>query len=104
MKAKITPFGIVLKIVYEGKTYMGLLQNDFVTYKTFGNGDLSIDTLILFDEDFNKLSFEPFQNEQTSELYSLFEEQIEKIVIDEEDDDDEDDIDPAGGHGIHSHV
>ena len=103
MKNKITPFGIVLKIVYQGITYMGIIQNDFERFKTYGNYDLSIDTLMVFDEDFKLLSFDGENKEMTCELYDLFEEQIEKLVVNEEDDE-EDDIDPAGGHGLHSHI
>lgn len=105
MKTKITPYGIVLNIVYDGKTYLGVIQNDFDRFKTFGNYDLSVDSLILFDEDFNKLSFSDKETKRTCELYDIIEDLIEKIVVNEEyDDDEDDDIDPAGGHGIHSHI
>ena len=84
MKTEITPFGVMLKIIYEGKVYMGLLQNDFEMYKTFGNYDLSSDTLILFDENFKLLSFEDEDKELTCKLYDLIEEEIEKIVVNQE--------------------
>ena len=87
MTTKITPNGIVLLIEHEGKTYHGYLQNDFDRFKTYGNYDLSTDTLILFDEDFNKISFE---NTDTCDLYDKIEELIEKFVIREEDEDEDD--------------
>ena len=81
MKSKITPHGIVLKIVHEEKTYHGVLQNDFETNKTFGNCDLSVDTLILFDEEFNQLSFDGEDQEKTCQLYEIMERMIEENVI-----------------------
>jgi len=90
MTTKITPNGIVLLIEHEGKTYHGYVQNDFDRFKTYGNYDLSTDTLILFDEDFNKLSFSKENTKETCDLYDQIEELIEKFVIREEDQDEDD--------------
>jgi len=87
MTTKITPNGIVLLIEHEDKTYHGYLQNNFERFKTYGNYDLSTDTLILFDEDFNKVSFD---DPNTCDLYDKIEELIEKFVIREEDDEESD--------------
>ena len=90
MKTNITPFGVVLEIVYEGTTYMGMIQNDFDKFKTFSNFDLSIDTLILFDSDFNKLSFSEKDPKEICELYDIIEDLIEKIVVNGETEDEDD--------------
>jgi hypothetical protein len=86
---KIRPHGVVLTINYEGRTYIGFLENDFERFKTFGNHDLSVDTLILFDEEWNHLSFSERNTKKTCELYDIIEDLIEKIVINENHEDEE---------------
>jgi len=82
MGTKITPNGVVLLIEHEEKTYHCYLQNDFERFKTFGNFDLDMGTLVIFDESFNLIPNFP------EELYDKMEELIFKYVVEENDQDD----------------
>ena len=85
MKTQIKPFGIVLQIEFEEKTYFGVIQNDFECFKTFGNSDLDLGSLLLFDEDFNQIKLTPSNRDTMGDLYDRIEEKIEKFVVEEED-------------------
>lgn len=82
MKTKITPHGTMIQIEHKDKTYFGLLIVDFDLYKTFGNYDIEIDSLTLFDEDYDKI---PYWEPIYDELSPI----VEKIVLLEENDEDE---------------
>lgn len=75
MTTKMRPCGITLKIEHEGKTYYGHLYNDWDRFKTYENTDIDTeDGLILFDESFNRISYD-------SELYDVLSPLVEKHLF-----------------------
>ena len=91
MKTKIYPHGTMLEIHHNvdsennpDKIFYCLLLVDFDLWKTYGNTDIDVDSMTLFDEDYNKINY-------GDELYDELSEIVQKIVIEENEDDDEDD-------------
>ena len=85
MKTEIKPFGIVLQIEFEEKTYFGVIQNDFECFKTYGNTSLDLGSLLLFDEEFKQIELTPSNRDTMGVLYDRIEEEIQKIVVEEND-------------------
>ena len=82
MKTQITPHGTMIEIVHNDQIYYGLLIVDFDIFKTYGNTDIEIEYLTLFDEEYNKI---PYGKPIYDELSPI----IENSVIYNRDDEDE---------------
>jgi len=91
MKTKIYPHGTMLEIHHNVDSennpdmiFYCLLLVDFDLYKTFGNFEIDVEVMTLFDEEYNKIPY-------GDPLYDELSEIVQKIVIEENEDDDEDD-------------
>jgi len=82
MVVSIKSHGTMVEINYKNETYYGLLCVDFERFKTFGNTDISVDSLTLFDHEYNKIPY-------GDPIYEILEERVERTVLNEEDEDDE---------------